>query len=556
MPRSTPRIDEKAFLVEAISQHKAGNYERARDLYLAILTQNPKNAGAIFRLGTLALHIENYEKAVEFIEEAIEVGPATSSMHVNLGTALRNLERYDEAVAAYDQALTFKENRADSYYNKGCALQADKRHEEARKSYKEALAINDQDADAWINLGTVQRELNDLDQALHSFESAARIKPDLGAAFGNAAAILFDRALFEISTVLMDKAIELDPNNIDYRYRLAIFLLTFGKLEQGWKDFDTRFIAEEKAKAAYRLEPPPYWNEKNIKDLTGKKILFWTEQGLGEEILFAGILPDILKRDIHCSIQCSKRMKPIFERSFEGIEFSSWGTHAETVAAADPPFELQYPAFSLMKSIRPSLESIVSHAPYLKPEAILRKKFRTKYEKMAKGRRIVGLSWRSKNLEVGEAKTIDLNAWAPILKTENVFFVNLQYGECSKEIESVREKFSVEIYVDPDVNALGELDPVFAQIAAVDMVVSASNSNVHIAGAMGIPTWTILPLARGLLWFWFLDREDSPWYPSVQLFRQKSTPLPGQDWWPEVIDEVAGALSDWLAKPLASRPDP
>ncbi len=555
MPRSMPRIDEKAFLIEAVSQHKSGNLERARDLYRAILIQNPKHVDAMSRFGALALQIENYEKALEFIEEAIEIGPATAIMYINLGAALRNLERYEEAIVIYDRALTFEENRGDAYYNKGRALQAAERLEESCECYKQALAINDQDVDAWVNLGTVQHKLNDLDEALHSCEAAARIKPDTSAAYSNASAILFDKGLYEIAMVLIDKAIELSPDNVEYRYKFSIFMLLHGQLERGWTGFDLRYAVEEKAKAFRRAQPPPYWDGENIEDLKGKKILLWTEQGMGEEIIFAGLLSDIRKAGALCSVECSERLMPIFKRSFDGVEISDWGSHDETVAWADPPFDFQYPAFSMLKAFRPSIETLVTHAPYISSDLVLRNQLRKKYESLAQGKRIVGISWGSTGAH-GATKSIDLNAWKPILTCENVFLVNIQYGDYAREIAEISAELGVEIFVDPDVDALGELDPAFAQIAALDLVVSISNSNVHIAGAMGIPTWLILPRGKGLLWFWFLDREDSPWYPSVRLFRQKSTPAPDQDWWPEVIDEVADALSDWVAEPLASRPDP
>ncbi|MDG2244653.1 MAG: tetratricopeptide repeat protein, partial [Rhodospirillaceae bacterium] len=513
MTRSLPRIDENAFLAEAVSQHKAGNLERARDLYLAILNQHPKHAGAIFRLGTIALQVEQFDKAADFIKQAIKIGPATAPMYVNLGAALRNLERYDKAISAFNHALKLDPTQPGAHYNKGRALQADKRNKEARDCYREALALDSNDKEAWINLGTVLRELKEVDEALHAFETAARLDPNLSAAYGNGAAILFDRGLFEISTVLIDKAIELDPDNAEYRYELTSFMLRSGRLAQGWKDFDLRFVADHKAKAARRHEPPPYWNGEALDD---KNILLWTEQGLGEEILCASILPDILKLGGHYTLQCSKRMMPLIKRSFKGLKVTNWSAHNETVTNANPPFDLQFPAMSMMRIVRPTLDSIVSPAPFLKPDPNLYRDLRTKYEKLADGRRIVGISWRSKNSEIGELKTVPLEDWEPILLAKDVFFVNLQYGECADEIMSINKKLGVDIYVDSDIDALGELDPVLAQIAATDLVVTASNSNVHFAGSMSVPTWSILPKARGLIWFWFMDRPDSPWYSSVR----------------------------------------
>jgi tetratricopeptide (TPR) repeat protein len=550
MTRPFPRIDERAFLAAAVEQHKAGNLEQAKNLYRAILTQNPKHADAIFRLGTMALQVEQFEKAADFIKQAIKIGPATAPMYVNLGAALRNLEQYDEAIAVYDRALKFKINESDVYYNKGRTLQAAERLLEARECYEQALTINDKEADVWINLGLVQKDLDQPNTALHSFETAARLNPDLGAAYSNAAAVLFGRGLFEIAIVLMDKAIELEPDNAKYRFELSNFFLLLGDFEQGWKGFDQRFIYLIEALGAKRPSPPPYWNGEVLK---GKKVLLWTEQGIGEEILCASVLPDIQKTGAKCMLQCSDRMVPIFQRSFPWLEVTGWKNHFKTVKETTPPFDFQQPALSMIKEFRPTLDSVAGHAPNLLPDVKLRDKLRKKYEKMAGEKRIIGISWRSRNIKFGDAKTTTLEAWEPILRVENTFFVNLQYGDCTSEIVALNEKLGINIFIDAEIDPLGDLDPVFAQIAAMDMVVSASNSNVHIAASMNIPTWSILPKARGLLWFWFLDREDSPWYPSVRLFRQKSIPAEGEFWWPEVINEVAAALPSYLAKPLAPR---
>jgi tetratricopeptide (TPR) repeat protein len=551
MKRPLPRIDERNFLVEAVKRHQAGDLTGARDLYRAILTQNPKHAEAIFRLGTIALQVSQFDKAANFIRKAIKTGPVTGAMLINLGAALRGLGENESAIRAYDRAIKLKTRLADAYYNKGRALQSLKKFEDAEDNYKLALSINDKEADTWINLGASQRELGKIDEALYACEAAMRLDPMMAAAYSNAAAIFFDRALFETSMVLIDKAIELDPENYDYREKLGHFLRSRGNLERGWIDFDVRFLAHEEAKNTRRSAPPPYWND---EDLTNRKILLWTEQGLGEEVFSAGIIHDVLESGAQCAIECSNRMKPILQRSFPSTEVTSWTENQATVRQASPPFEFQYPALSMVRTFRPTIDSITNHVPYIQADPKLVADLRTKYEELAQGKRIVGISWRSKNPDFGKDKTVPILDWKPILSADDVFFVNVQYGECTKEIDEVKRKFGVDIFVDPDMDALSNLDPTIAQIAATDLIISASNSNVHFAGAMGTPAWSMLPISRGLLWFWFMDRSDSPWYPSVRLFRQQSAPSQDHSWWPEVIEDVAAALTQWLAAPLPPRP--
>ena len=542
MKQPFPKIDEKAFLSAAIQQHAAGNLSQAKDLYRAILTQNPRQAEAIFRLGTIALQVKQYDKAEDFIRKAIKNGPAFAAMYINLGAALRNLKKYDDAIKAYKKALRFGTHDVDAHYNAGRALQDAERYEEAQERYQKALSLSDRDPDIWINLGVVKRQLKDDTAALHAFETAARLNPNLGAAYSNSAALLFDSGFVEIAMVLIDKAIEVEPENHKYRYELSNFLLLSGDLVRGWRDFDKRFEHFDNAKAHRRAEPPKYLEDESLK---GKKLLLWTEQGLGEEILSSSIIPEIIEEGATCTFECSSRLVSIMKRSFPDIEIIGWKEHANAVKISSPSFDFQSPALSILSRFRPSIEETPHQTSFLKDDKELTQSYRKHYEKLANGKRIVGLSWRSKNSEFGESKTLPLLSWEPILKAEDVFFVNLQYGDCTEDLSDVKKALGVEIYQDPDIDPFGDLDPVFSQIAAMDLVISTSNSNVHIAGSMGIPVWSMLPKARGLIWFWFLDKVDSPWYPSVSLFRQKAIQSDNTDWWQDVLPEVAKAFHEW-----------
>jgi hypothetical protein len=128
-------------------------------------------------------------------------------------------------------------------------------------------------------------------------------------------------------------------------------------------------------------------------------------------------------------------------------------------------------------------------------------------------------------------------------------FVNLQYGDCAAEIAAAKRAFGVDILDDPEIDPLASLEDFFAQVAAMDLVVSTSNTTVHVAGALNIPTWLLIPRGEGALWYWFMDRSDSPWYPSVRIFREPE--LTDERLWPrEVVKKVGEALEPWSRQPL------
>lgn len=554
MTPSLPRIDENAFYSSALEHHNAGNITHARDLYRAILTQNSRHTGAIFGMGTLAMQVEQNEKAVDYIKQAIKFGPATSAMYINLGAALRKLDQNKKAVAAYNKAIKLDNRNAAAFYNKGRALQALDQYAEAKACYQRALDLSDTDADAWVNLGTVQIELEESDEALYAFDKAARLDPTIGAPYSNAAAILFDRGYYEISMVLINKALEVEPENTEFRFQLSSFFLMTEDLERGWPDFDLRFTEVEQAKQYRRPEPPPYWDGANLEDLKNKNLLVWTEQGLGEEILAVTLVPDLIRAGIQFTLECSPRMVPLFQKTFPDLKIIAWPDHDKTVAAANPPLDLQYPALSLMKTFRPTLDKITHQPRLLQPDQDSVTRLRNRYEALAQGRKIVGLSWRSGNTKLGQKKSIPILQLEPILRNEGVVFVNLQYGDCSAELKSVRKKLGVEIFSDPEVIPTGDLEPVLAQIAAMDLVITVSNTNAHFAGTLNVPTWVMFPKGYGQLWFWFKDRPDNPWYPSVRLFRQAKNINRDPLAWPKVIDQVATSLEEWIENPGAAGP--
>jgi tetratricopeptide (TPR) repeat protein len=545
--------NKDAFLQKAIDSHLKGNLNEAKDIYRAVLSYDPKNNEAIFRLGTMALQLKQYDKAAEYIKIAIDIGPSRIAMFINHGIALKNLEQFDKAIHSYDKALELNPNSVDALFNKGCTLQAQDKFNDAKKLYLKALSKKNDIAEIWINLGTVEKELGDNKSAIASFEKAGQLNPKLGAVYSNIGAIFFEDGLEKSALKLIEKAIELEPQNSEYLYRMSTFWLARGELKRGWKDYDKRFIHSKIAKDCLRPNPPPYWEGESIKELKNKNILFWTEQGLGEELISSSIINNLIDNGLKFSIECTSKLLPLLSRTYPSVKFSSWEDHDKLIKKSDESFDFQYPLFSTLKFFFNDSDAINSNGPSIKPSPPIVKDLRKKYEKLANGRRIIGISWKSGNKNFGHDKTIPLEAWKNILSFKDIFFINLQYGEFQEDIKKIKENLGVEIYCDPDVNPLTDLEATLGQIAAMDLVISVSNSNVHFAGSMGIPAWSIIPKSKGIIWFWFTKGTLSPWYPSVRLFRQTSTPEAGKAWWPAVVDDVTKELSSWLKKPPPSR---
>jgi hypothetical protein len=260
----------------------------------------------------------------------------------------------------------------------------------------------------------------------------------------------------------------------------------------------------------------------------------WGEQGVGDQVMFASAVPDLLDRGARCVIEADTRLEPLFRRSFSGISFLARDT---TTAAEIEHFAADYQVFvgSLCRWLRPSPASFPSRPGFLKADSALTEGYRQRYRERFGDRPVIGISWRGGTREIARIRSIPLAAWSPVLRQRNFGFVNLQYGDCRADLAAVQCEMGVEVFHDDMVDPLKNLDGFAAQTAAMDLVISIDNSTVHMAGALDVPVWVLLPAVPD--WRWMLDRSDSPWYSSVRLFRQ---PKVGE--WSPVIDRVAEEL--------------
>jgi hypothetical protein len=276
-----------------------------------------------------------------------------------------------------------------------------------------------------------------------------------------------------------------------------------------------------------RPYPQPLW--KGEKLASDGRLLIWNEQGVGDEIMFAGLVPDVIRTGNRCVLDCDARLNPLFARSFPGVEI---------VSTSDPDhrpeldFAAHLPSGSLPGVFRTTHVAFAATAsPYLAADPFETKKFRADY---ADGKRLAGLAWYTKNRKTSRQRSIYLSMFAPCFACPGIRWISLQYGD-PDELEKHAALADARILIDRSVDPFSNIDRFAAQVAAMDLVVTIDNSTAHLAGALGIPTWVLLPFAPD--WRWLLARDDSPWYPSLRLFRQ---PKPGD--WHAVIQKVLNAL--------------
>ncbi|MDA1091410.1 MAG: tetratricopeptide repeat protein [Proteobacteria bacterium] len=566
--RNSPNIPEVLHMLALIALKK-GRADDAVDHLEAAVKAAPKAADLFGLLGGALKKAGRPKDAAKAFEQAITLDPGQAETHYNLGNALRDLGRDDNAVVSYRRAIALNPNFADAFNNLGRALADMGSYGEAVSSFLSASAITPGDAETHSDMGNAYREMGRFEDAIDAHRRAIELDPGVAVYWGNLGAALvgigrtadgadaFRRALavapgeahlhFGLGNALLDqgrieeakaayhRALEIEPENPMANYLLSRPLLLEGDLKLGWGKFAWRWKVPSLRMRDPNLLPQLPWQGQN---LNGKTILVWAEQGIGDEIFFANMIPDLLDLGAKVVVECDPRLIALYERSFDGVR---------CIAKSDPPAEeaenpgidFQTPVGNLGGWLRADLNSFPSRPGFLNPSYLVadggrRVSLRNRYQEQGNDF-LVGISWHSKGSN-GDQKSMTLLDLRPLLETPGITFIDLQYGDTCKERNAFTNETGIEVFHDDGVDQMADLDIFASQVAAMDIVVTISNTTAHMAGALGVPT--LLMLGTVPIWYWLLEREDSPWYPSLRLFRQHES----RDW-QEVVERTRNELS-------------
>lgn len=467
-----------------VQRHQAGDLSGARAAYQEVLQQEPRQADALHLLGVLCDQQGLHAQAVELISQAIGVAPREASFHNNLGTALLALQRQQEAEDAYRRAVLLEPAYTEGHYNLANLLRDRGASEDARRHFETALEQKPGHAEARNNLAMLLWEdMEDIPAAEQQYRHLLQAAPDWATG----------------------------------RMNHGVFLLSQGKYPEGWREYEWRWRSEAYPERDWGTGLPR-WDGRHLGE---QGLLVWGEQGVGDQILYGTMLAEAQRR---CGgrliVAVDPRLVELFARSLAGT-----GT---TVVRRGAPVQaaMQCPFGSLGSLLRLKTADFAGKGRYLRADDARREEMRLRYQRSAgTGRRLIGLSWRSGNRSIGGHKSIPLQQLAPMLRQPDILWVNLQYGDGDEELTFLRQQ-GIEILGDASVDSLRDMDGFAAQVAALDGVLTVSNTAVHVAGALGIPTRLLLSRGRGRLWYWPGGGEGSLWYDSVRISRQK---VPG-DW--------------------------
>jgi len=514
-------------------EYQRGRPKTAIALIRRAIKYNPNGAAYYSNLGTICHSLGRLEEAAECYRQAAGLQPDLAQAHYNLGNVFDMQERLDEAAACYQRALVLQPKLAEAHYNLGNIFRAQYKLDEAVQCYERALEIDPKKYEAVHNLGNALQDQDKLEEARSCYERALTLAPGYAKAHYSQAAL--DHSEGEVDKALSGyrTALSLQPDLAEAGFAEGLAHLLKGDFAAGWRRYEWRWRTKEQTPAMRRY-PQPLWRGEK---LGAGRLLVWGEQGIGDEVMFAGLIPDLLRTGNRCILDCDVRLKPLFERSFPSVEVVS-SRASENDPGDDPGHNAEMhvtahlPCGSLPRLFRPDLAAFAATtSPYLLADATEREKFRANY---SDGRRLIGLAWYTNNRKTGRIRSIDLAMFAPLFARTDIRWISLQYGDYDGLQEQAAE-CGATLVVDCRVNQFLNIDLFAAQIAALDLVITIDNSTAHLAGALGIPTWVLLPFACD--WRWLQDREDSPWYPKMRLFRQ-----PSRGDWRSVVRSVENAL--------------
>jgi tetratricopeptide (TPR) repeat protein len=529
--------DVDALNLRAIIAFHAGETERSLGLIRSAIARRPHDAKLHSNRGLILTGAGRAAEAVQAYRTAIRHDPGSADAHANLGLALVRLGRLEEAEAAERRAVELAPNHPGILCNLGNVLRKRGRPEAAIDVFHAALEKDAGWAPAYCNLGFALWELERHDEGIAAARRAIEINPNLAEAHDCLGVLLRELGALDEALAAHRTAQRLDPHRADAFWHEALIELLRGNLAAGWSGYEWGWRATF-GRGRKRHADLPCWDG---SPPGGRTLLVWAEQGVGDQIMFSVYLRDLLAAGARCVVEADRRLEPLLTRSFAGIRFLPQGHPPDSRPAVD----WQIAMGSLGRWLRPSPACFSQRAAYLRADETARRRLRARYKAWARGKRLVGISWRGGPPDrpaVIRARSIALERWAPILRTPGCAIISLQYGEHSQEIAHAGATLGVPVLRDDAVDPLTSLDDLAAQIAAMDLVISIDNSTVHLAGALGVEVWVLLPAIPD--WRWLLDRDDSPWYGSARLFRQSRRGA-----WEEVIDSVAATLAQRTREP-------
>lgn len=454
---------------EAFKYHQEGNLKEAKNIYEQILKHKPNHFDALQLLGILYGQINKKDKAIKLLELALQIKPDDAATLNNYGVILTEVNRTNDSYEVLDKATNIKPDYAEAYSNKGNTLKLLEKYDDAVKAYSKAIQLKPNYAEAYNNRGVIYKELSQMNLALKDLKKAISLKPDYPEANST----------------------------------MGVTLLLTGNFSKGWEQYEWRWKDLSDPSVIRSFKQPLWDGKKSLKD---KSILLYSEQGLGDTIQFSRYILLIKALGAKVILETHKELLNIVGSIDSNITVILIG---QTL----PHFDFQCPLLSLPLKFGTGLKNIPSPNRYICADKRIVPKWKKKIGSQKKP--LIGLAWEGNPLHKNDYnRSILLAELIPHLP-KKYEYIGLQKDIRESNLKTLKRSSMIDNLIDKNVS----MDDTAAIIENLDIVISVDTSVAHLSASMGKPTWILLPFVPD--WRWLLNRNDSPWYKSVKLFRQE-----------------------------------
>jgi tetratricopeptide (TPR) repeat protein len=483
-----------------------GQLESAVKYYQRALEVKPDFVAAHNNLGNAFRELGQLETAVKYYQQALEITPDSSDVLNGLGITLNALGQQEGAVSCYEQALEIKPDFAEAHNNLGNIFQELEQLESAVKCYQRALEISPNYADAHNNLGATLLALRQLDDAVQSFERALVINPDCTAAYSNLADAYSGLGHVDAALKSYHQALNIKPNFHDARFNLSLLQLATGALSEGFKNYEVRWKRKKFTSPRRKFSIPRWTGE----PLTGKNILIWGEQGIGDQIAFASIIPEFEKLACNVGIECAAKLVEVFQWTFPWAEVREDGDLNCEGSVIYSQFHYQIPMGSLAPLFRKTLNDFrIKQKPFIPRLKEGEQKVRASL-KLKPGQPLIGLCWRSSLQTVKRSiNYLSVEDLVPLKAIKGAVFLAVQYDDCLPELDRVRA-LGLPIHYYTNIDQKNDLASTCALLGACDLVISPGIAVSRLSGALGVPTIRFYPRPS--------KQPPISWFPTVRPF--------------------------------------
>jgi len=558
---SSPESVAQEYITLAKTVQNEGNNDKSLMYYQKALELNPRNFEALFNSANILFGQEKIDQAIAMYEKALVISPQTASIHFNLGICASQQNNVNKAIASFEKTVELNPSHTKAYQqlinmhekqqNYTQALECAKKalaldpynvdalsrtaamykhvedFNQAIEMYRRAVKINPKNVHCILDLANTLNMVDELDEALGCYQQILEINPNIHEALYNFGFTLKKKGEYPKAIQIFKKLIELKPQYAQPHFSLALSYLTLGDFEQGWPLYEWRWQAYNEKPRTYQ---EPLWTG---QDLRGKTILLYAEQGLGDTFQFVRYAQLIKERGGTIIFETQKPLKTI-------LSLCPYLDKVVVHGEPKPSFDYQLPLMSLPLAFNTKIDTVPTQIPYLYADQKLVEHWHKKLSSDTNFK--VGICWQGNSQYSTQflrrtvaAKSISINKLLPLLNIPGVTVYNLQKITGEDQLKNLPSGTNLISFGDDLDTEHGRFMDTAAIIKNLDLVITVDTSISHFAAALGCPTWIILPQPAD--WRWMLNRNDTPWYPNVRLFRQQAV---GN--WDSAIQNVISAL--------------